>query len=491
MRDGGGCMHNARVHRVKGHQAWFAVGLLLPSWLARAETDLVVQQEVHRQRVQSEFQSLEEARAGLVGPGLGVQGHLFLLRRPLFRIEFDEETAWPTWRGVRVPQDSARHPVGAVPPLRLAVGGWGSSLNLQVGSIDVTMGNGTLVERYLNNPPPGGGWNALGVVLGVEAGGLGAQVMTGNLLEPGRFLALNVHGRPALWLGGGPTNVLPVMGVGWDPWTLLLRSFSVGVTAAVDTDPNRAIRRYVKEFGQGVWRLPSPLPGTTAGLSLETQWGLQHRFLSARVLGDVTALSRTFEHQTDESNVPRTTSLLGAGLGVGGEFDLNLWIITLGLTAHYGLYGPNYLPVYFNRYHEADRLALDGTPKIAVQTPLRHGYRLQLGGQVLRTLGAFVELSDARPWEPGAESDEATLRVGGVLHLFKTLSVMGAYVNRGFGDYSRMLYPGSTSMWLGEARLQVLVLALVGRAWRTYQENGKRLEPRDGASMVVEFQIGL
>ncbi|MEW5852641.1 MAG: hypothetical protein AB2A00_27905 [Myxococcota bacterium] len=468
-----------------------------------AQLDPGTRREVRRKRLQTEFMMLEDSRTTTFGSDMGTEGRLFTIRFPLASYYYEDNVAGAVSR--KMPHPFSRYAnlmpkadngiqddvMAELPPFRMTFMDDGETMWGELGAIETTFGHGSVINRYLNNPSGGFNLNTFGVVVGARAKSVGGSVMTGNILEPGRFLGFNVHGRPLEWIYGTYSNVEPEAAGNLDYYALLLSALTVGVTGAMDTQAPAMVKAYALD------NQPAQVPGTAGALALEGDVGINHSIISAHVYANATMLGRTFREAGLGTDGRATTgesvaNLWGAGVSPGVRFNLFLELLKIGGAFEYRLAGPNYMPAYFDRNYEADRIAYNGTPKITRRTMARHGYSLQLGAQLLKTFGLFFELDDLVQLDPRFGKNEASMRLGGILHVLGVLSFMGAYVNRGFQDYTRAWEPARTSMLLGETRLSLLFFSLVARQWRTWEpmEDGKMM-PRNGNSFMAEFQIGV
>jgi hypothetical protein len=467
--------------------------------------DPATRQEIHRQRLATEYLLLEDARTQTFGSDFGVEGRLLTLRLPLYRWSMEDPAAslWGKRRHGLMGADSAPLPtqddvVAELPPFRLTLGGENSTVNAELGAIEMTLGQGALVNRYVNNPRSGFDLSTFGLVLGAKAKALGGHILLGNLLQPGRFVGFNVQGRPIQWLAGTYTNFQPELIGNVDMYSLLMSSITVGLSAAVDSDASTIMGDHALS---GDYSLPNQMPATAGGLSVEIDAGINHQIIDLHVFANATMLGRAFEEATIGSDgrlgsALQTTNLWGAGMNAGGRFNVFLELVKLGGLVEYRLAGPNYQPTYFDRYYEGDRIFVNTAsttgPKIMQRSMGRHGYNLQLGAQVLKSLGVFVELSDLLQLDPRFGKNDASMRAGGIVHLFGVMSFLGAYVNRGFQNYGKMMSPGTSSLWLGEARLSILFFNLVARKWRSYDPTSTGgYQARDGNSLMAELVIGI
>ncbi|MBI5496076.1 MAG: hypothetical protein HY904_13715 [Deltaproteobacteria bacterium] len=470
-----------------------------------APPDTATSEEVHRQRIRAEFLLLQDARTTTWGSDFGVEGRLLTLRIPLARWAYEEAPVAGFLRQRTRPVLQRLHLAGEgtairdavineLPPFRLTVGGEGSTFNAEFGAVEHTLGHGALVQRYTNNPNGGFDMSRLGLVIGANAKAVGGNLMIANLLEPGKLVGFNVHGRPIQWFAGTYSNFQPEAASNFDMYSLLMSALTVGISGAVDTSAPSVVGQSVVNGSS----LPQAIPGTVGGLSGEVDVGINHSVLAAHIYGNLTGLGRTFEEVTVGPDGRLGTgltqaSLFGAGATVGARFNIFLEVLKIGGALEYRLAGPNFTPSWFDRYYEGDRLyGLGGGPKITERSMGRHGYNLQIGAQLLKTLGVFWEMADLVQVDPRFGKNDGTMRLGGVLHLFGVLDFLGAYVNRGFNDYGRMFRGDASSMYLGEARLNLGPLNLVGRQWRTFEQQptgGTR--PRDGSSVMAELVIGL
>ncbi|MEW5853307.1 MAG: hypothetical protein AB2A00_31295 [Myxococcota bacterium] len=473
-------------------RAIVVAGVLLAALPVKADheqlstTDPALGEELLRQRLQSEYLLLERARLTPFGPAAGTEGRLFTLRLALLDVQLQQPvtSAAPrlqvTWGGVE------RQPAH-LPPFRLAWGQEQSVLHSQVGAIDVTLGQGALMRHYTNNPRAGLDVGLMGVVLGVNLSGVGGTVMTGNLLEPGRLVGAHVHVRPLMLLGGNVGNTLPDAWRLLDLGTVLLSSVSLGVTGVLDSELPGTFFRGLR--GPTEWRLPARVPGTAGGLSGEADVGITYGPLDFRVFGNASMLGRSFQTEAAQA----ASHLWGAGASAGVRTSISAPFLRVGGAAQYDLSGPDYLPAYFDRHHEEHRLAMDnGAPKITLRNPASHGYRLELGAQLFDALGAFWEWVDSFALDGSLDGHRTEMRLGTVLHVLGVLDLMGAYVNRGFHDYRDAFVPDVTSLWLAEARLQVLAFSLVARGWRGYHAQIERgPTPISGSSVLAEIRLRL
>lgn len=489
------------------------LALMLTAAAAHAQ-DAGTRDEIHKQRLRSEFLLLEDARTTTWGSDFGVEGRLLTIRIPLFRFGYEEASTQALlsrasrFTGGNRLSDRLRMAdspdAGAVrdavwnelPPFRVTLGGEGGTFNAELGAVENTLGHGALVQRYTNNPGGGFDMSKLGVVASARAKSVGGTIMVGNLLQPGHMVGFNVHGRPLEWIYGTYTNFEPEAAGNVDMYALLLSALTVGVSGAMDT---QAPTQAANQLAAGDTAVPRFVPGTAGGLSGEVDVGLNHSILAAHLYGNLTGVGRTFQEATLGADGRCCSSnqqgnLFGAGGVVGGRANLFLEFIKIGGSVEYRLAGPNYSPTYFDRYYEGDRTFSSrlGAPKIAERSMARHGYALQLGAQVLKTLGFFMEMSDLVQLDPRFGRNDGQMRLGGILHLFGIVDLLGAYSNRHFTNYGRMFAPETTSMWLGEARVNLGPLNLVGRQWRTFEPRSQGgTTARDGTSVLAELVIGI
>ncbi len=469
--------------------------------------DAATAEDIHRKRLRSEYLLLQDSRTTTWGSDFGVEGRLLTLRIPLANWS-QEEAPVAGFVSNRVGASLTR--VGfadanttaikdtimnELPPFRLTLGGEGSTFNLELGAIENTLGHGALVQRYTNNPRGGFDLTNMGLVIGGQARGLGGQLMLGNLLNPGRLVGFHVKGRPVQWFLGTYTNFVPEAAGNLDMYALLMSALTIGVSGAVDTTAPTVLGERALS---GDLSAPTTVPGTVGGLSLEADLGINHSIIAAHIYGNMTGLGRTFEEAAIGVNGRvgsgiTQANLFGAGATVGARFNLFLEVLKIGGSMEYRLAGPNYTPTWFDRYYEGDRLfGQSGGPKITQRTMARHGYNLQLGAQVAKTLGFFWEMSDLVQLDPRFGKNDGQMRVGSILHLFGLIDLLGAYVNRGFTNYTRMFSPETSNMWLGEARLNLGPINLVGRQWRTFQVAPTGgVVARDGTSFMAEFVLGI
>lgn len=498
--------------------AWVAaLGLATSPVLTQAaEPDQGTSEEVHRQRLRTEFLLLEDSRTTTWGSDFGVEGRLFTLRIPIARFQREDPGAsgFLAQRGsvlvdrlkgvgrrVGFADDANADQVkdavwNELPPFRMTLGGEGSTFNGEFGAVENTLGHGALVQRYTNNPRGGFDPTALGLVMSARAKAVGGTLMLGNILQPGRMVGFNVNGRPIQWLAGTYTNIQPEAASNIDMYSLLMSALTVGISGAMDTQAPTELGDRVLA---GDTSAPNHVPGTAGGLSVEADVGINHSIIDAHAYGNLTGVGRTFQEATLGSDGHccgsfQQSNLFGAGGVVGARANLFIEFIKIGGSVEYRLAGPNYSPTYFDRYYEGDRRfsrAL-GAPKIAARTMARHGYALQVGAQVLKTLGFFLEASDLVQLDPRFGRNDATMRVGAILHLLGIVDLLGAYSNRGFSDYLHVFNAQQTGMWLGEARLNLGPINLVGRSWRTFETtpNGN-LQARNGTSFLAELVIGI
>jgi hypothetical protein len=469
--------------------------------------DTATLEDLHRKRLRTEYLLLESSRTTTWGSDFGVEGRLLTLRIPLANWTNDQAPVAGLLsrrfngglQALHLADNNTTQLKDAVmnelPPFRLTMGSDGGTFNLALGAVENTLGHGALVQRYTNNPRGGFDLNNMGLVLGAQAKMAGGTLMIGNLLNPGRLVGFNVHGRPLEWIFGTYSNFAPEVAGNWDMYALLLSALTVGVSGAVDTTAPSVLGD--KVMG-GDWTAPRTVPGTVGGLTGEADLGINHSVIAAHIYGNATGLGRTFE----EASLGPTgrvgggitqTNLFGAGATVGARFNLFLEIIKIGGSMEYRLAGPNYAPTWFDRYYEADRLyGVGGGPKITQRSMARHGYNFQVGAQVLKTLGFFAEMSDLMQMDPRFGKNNGQLRLGGILHVLGFLDFLGAYVNRGFTNYGRMFAGDTTSMWLGEARMNLGPLNLVGRQWRTFEPIPTGgVAARDGTSFMAELVFGI
>jgi hypothetical protein len=458
------------------------------------------QREVRRQTLQTEYLILEDARTTTFGSDFGTEGRLLTIRFPLYSWQYEQAQSLlprPLRRYQRMLEGSQRGAIqddvmAALPPFRLTFSREGETVWGELGAIESTLGHGSLVNRYTNNPRGGLSFDSMGVVLGAQAKSVGGSIMTGNLLQPGRFIGFNVKGRPLEWIYGTYSNAEPEFFGNFDYYALLLSALTIGVSGAFDTEAARSAINFARTGDE-----PS-MPGTAGGLSVEADVGLNHSILQAHIYANATALARSFEEATLGADGRATTghgtsALFGAGITPGVRFNLMLEMLKIGGALEYRLAGPNYTPAYFDRYYEGDRTATPlGVPKISARSMSRHGYSLQLGAQAFKTLGVFWEMSDLVQLDPRFGKNDATMRVGGIVHLLGVVSFLGAYVNRGFQDYARAFEPSTGGMWLGEVRLSLFCFSIVGRRWRSFErlQDGATI-PRNGGSLLAEFQLGI
>jgi hypothetical protein len=476
-------------------RAWWVVALV--PWLVgavpgedaelEAGLDPGTRRELRRARLWSEFELLKDVRHDLFDVYMVSEGRHVSVSLP-FMVSLSEEDI----PGVVPPAGGRLGRVlrglgrGAledqtedVPALHLAVGGEEDPFLVDVGAMESTVGSGSLVGNYVNSAREGFALDTPGVLLMGRLRGVGATVMTGNVLRPGRVTAVNVSGRPLAWLFGSVDNVKPEGSGGVEGEGLLLNLVDVGVTAAVDMEAPATSR----QAGAPVHPL-----GRVSGVSVEGSVGFSETLLGAGVFVNATLLYRVFE--PDGGGMKE---LYGVGGRAGVRAFLDVKVLRLLGRLEYDVAGQDYIPTYFNRHYEADRVSdLQVVPKVTRRTPPRHGYGFMLTGEVLRTVGVFVQASDLAPLLPRDGGRAMELRTGVLLHLLGFASVMGAYVNRGFDRAGEVLEPSRSSTWMMEERLSLFCFALVARQWRTYEPmlDGRTLS-RDGRSVVGQIEFGL
>ena len=446
-------------------------------------TDLVARRELRRARLDGEFDLLKDVRHDLFDAYMVTEGTRITLSLPLV-FRFDEQDvpglrarrlvsrlAPPTPRGMAVVQDDARLDL---PRAHLALGEEDGPFLFDIGAIEGSVGSGALVSDYATASGEGTGLSSPGLHLRGRTRGLGVTLFTSDVSRPGRVSAFSVSGRPLAWIWGSASNLKPEGSAELEDEGLLFNLVNVAITGAVD---NQA---------PGMASGLTGSPGTAGGASLEADLGFDHELLGLKGFANATVLGRRQARQTQLGD------LWGAGGRAGLRGKLDVKLLQLGATAGLDLASADYLPSYFDRDYEADRVAgPTWSPKLALRTPARVGYNLAAHAQLLKSLGAFVELSDMAPLG-GARGHDIDLRVGGLWRILGFFSVMGAYVNRGAESYDKVFAPTRSATWLAEQRLSLFVFTLVARQWRSFEPvDGGRTLARDGQSLLGQVQLGI
>lgn len=345
--------------------------------------------------------------------------------------------------------------------------------HVQAGVISTDVGHGSIVSGFSNAPE--GSIRRAGLALEGNLAGIGAQVMVGDLLNPGSVFAGRVYGRPVMWFTAPDAAFLQPNELDLDPrteaagiWVTGL-SWAVDATAPLDVDnPTRTGAVFVGGWDNEAALLDNQLLKLIGSLDLNLMSGQQTG--SGFGVGAHPGLAAVFD-------------VLGVRFDLGGQYNV-------GTDA--------YVPRYFDRAYYLERTNVFGADatKAAIDAPASHGYMLRAKAGLLESITLFAEAADQFAFDPtrGSNSGRVTVGASGfVLFFGGNVSVTQA----GIEDYLEPDIFGTGFMLTAEGRIALLlnVFHLVGRYWRVHDEvkrNGSPISYVDEGAMLgleVNFDV--
>lgn len=334
---------------------------------------------------------------------------------------------------------------------------------VQLGVLSVTLGHGTIMDRYTNSPD--GTSRSPGLLLEGNLAGLGAQTLLSNLAQLNSVAAARIYGRPVMWFLAPDATFQPNE-LDVDPRTELTGVWVAGLSAVIDPSPPTVSR------GARLW-----------AVSVDNEAALlDNQLVKTIAYVDVNALG------VDDT--------VGSGVHPGALLMVDAAGFRLDASGELFYGSDGYVPRYFDRLYAIERVRAFGAdkPKLDVGRPASWGYQLRVSAGVFETVTAFVEARDQFPLDPSRGASSGQLTVGASAFFV----VAGGSVTAsqtGISDVNEAALFGPGFIVTGEGRVALApinLVSLVVRAWRAHVPAGD--SPDDflvvnGASAGIELNF--
>ncbi len=360
--------------------------------------------------------------------------------------------------------------------------------HFQLGALSTRVGHGSQVHYFTNSPE--GAERRMGLFGELNSASLGAQVMIGDVTNPGHFVSGRVYGRPILWFVA-PDSLIQPNDLDLDPRGELAGMWVTGISGAIDTGFDGLDFQSFR---------PSWYVGWDNELAI-----LDNKFVKGMFYLDLNMLGRP-HRGLDTRVIPVDTGdyslQLPIGVGAHPGVRANLEIPVIGdvdIEAEYNLGSDGYVPRYFDRLYFLERNRIFGTDlkKSNADAPMSHGYKLKANANIVKTISLFLEAQDQFPFQPSRGTNSAMLTAGA--SFFFMMFGAGATVSQaGIRQYTQPGLFGSGFILTAEGRVTLIanVIHIVGRYYRVHDPVDLNLVNRDydvleGALVGLEINFDL
>ncbi len=380
---------------------------------------------------------------------------------------------------------------------QLAFGSTTGLYEAQLGVVNTSIGNGTLVRNFTNSP--NSSFRRAGAYLELRTPGVEAEHLVGDLLAPVTMMAGRIELRPLTLLYTSQVRQQPVefdyaaIAAPYSRWL-------TGVTFV--TDLIAPFEQTPADFNPGIGPYdplasgPSQIRSLVA-LGWENQFVLIDRGTTeARAYVDLNALTTIGDLANPLGN--------GARLGLGGHVGL-LLNAQAGkfrgrFTAEANAGGPGYVPGYFDQLYMIERQRVIGAnfSKLWADAPASGGYLVRASVSYLPYVNVYVEGSDQLPLQPtmcqGADAStdcgNSARITGGLTGQWLMFGGTMALSQSGVQNYvADLLGPGLSFLAEGRMSLFFSYLQLLTRFYAVGDPSGGA--PNIGGYVGLEVNLSL